>query len=480
MGRITALIEAAGNDVRSSGELESGVEWHEAVAKKIATMDCMIVVWSRHSIGDRQVMDEAQAALGRRTLIPVLLDKVSPPPGFNKIQSVDLSDWGGSPEAPEIADLLRALERCNPMHRRSVASPNPMAMPPPAPGRATSSAGSRPQGIFSKVTGAIGAAVERLRSHGQRAKPRTKSSDEPRPRLANGASPAPKSAEIDVDASEPVLLGVAAPRQTMPGTNFSARFVAYVAAAKQLAETHLRDLSDDGDRIVTDIAPDRAARWRVGAPITVYLTGEHVRIAPAERRFEWNGRENLLSFGVTVDADAPRGKLQLCFHILLDGLEIAFIPVGVAVDARSADRVMDQVTVCAPSSAFASYSSQDAESVARSLSTLAHWAPTLDIFQDCLDLTPNEAFKPQLEAQIGKRDVFLLFWSRHARDSKWVWWEFETARAKRGMAAILPVPLEDPAIAPPPPGFEEKHLRDRFMIAGYGLKKIAEMRDRQK
>jgi hypothetical protein len=70
-------------------------------------------------------------------------------------------------------------------------------------------------------------------------------------------------------------------------------------------------------------------------------------------------------------------------------------------------------------------------------------ARTLDIFQDCLDLTPNEAFKPQLEVQIGKRDVFLLFWSRHARDSRWVLWEFETARAKRGMDAILPMPLED-------------------------------------
>jgi hypothetical protein len=113
--------------------------------------------------------------------------------------------------------------------------------------------------------------------------------------------------------------------------------------------------------------------------------------------------------------------------------------------------------------------------VARSLSTLAHWAPTLDIFQDCLDLAPNETFKPQLEVEIGKRDVFLLFWSRHARDSKWVLWEFETARVKRGMDAILPMPLEDPAVAPPPPGFEDKHFRDRFMIAGYGLKKIAEL-----
>jgi hypothetical protein len=38
--------------------------------------------------------------------------------------------------------------------------------------------------------------------------------------------------------------------------------------------------------------------------------------------------------------------------------------------------------------------------------------------------------------------------------------------------AILPMPLEDPAIAPPPPELADRHLRDRFMLAGYGLAKI--------
>jgi hypothetical protein len=112
--------------------------------------------------------------------------------------------------------------------------------------------------------------------------------------------------------------------------------------------------------------------------------------------------------------------------------------------------------VRAPSSAFASYCSKDAEAVSRSLST------------------PNEGFKARLAAEIAARDVFLLFWSRNARASTWVLWEFETARVKPGLNAILPMPLEDPKLVPPPPGFEDKHLRDRFMIAGYGLKKITE------
>ena len=83
-------------------------------------------------------------------------------------------------------------------------------------------------------------------------------------------------------------------------------------------------------------------------------------------------------------------------------------------------------------------------------------------------------FQAQLAAEIAARDVFLLFWSRNARASKWVLWEFETARVKPGLNAILPMPLKDPTLAPLPPGFEDKHLRDRFMIAGYGLKKITE------
>jgi hypothetical protein len=251
---------------------------------------------------------------------------------------------------------------------------------------------------------------------------------------------------------------------------------AYIAAAKSTALEHLKELGAEGDRLVTDITPDRESRWRVGAPVTIRLTGEHVSVTPSERIFEWSGRENLATFSVRIDDDAPETSVQLAFHVFLGPLEISYIPLGVTILPRLSDTKLAEVEVRVPSSAFASYSSKDAEVVTRSLSTLAHWAPTLDIFQDCLDLQPNERFKLRLEAEIARRDVFMLFWSRNASASKWVLWEFETARARKGLDAILPMPLEDPSIAPPPPGFEETHLRDRFMIAGYGLKKIAEVK----
>jgi hypothetical protein len=453
--RIARLLEAAGFEVWWDRRIPAGKSYRNVLEEELRAADLTVVLWSRNSVGSDWVKEEAEQGRNAGKLMPVLIEQVQPPVGFRTIQAADLANWKGSSDAAEFRQLLSDLE----------SRTGQTAILAPKMGKG---------GILSKVAGAIGELIERFRTGGPRAtSPRSAS----RPKEANGGSQpaATKPEEVGAEQSEPVLLGAAAPRQAAPGSSFTARFVAYVEAAKQLAENHLKDLGDPGDRIVTDVSPDQKARWRVGAPIAVRLTGEHVRIAPEERLFEWNGRENLVSFAVTVDGNAPRAKLQLCFHVLLDGLEIAFIPLALTVGDASGETAMHQTTTHAPSSAFASYSSKDAQMVARSLSTLAHWAPTLDIFQDCLDLAPNETFKPQLEVEIGKRDVFLLFWSRHARDSKWVLWEFETARVKRGMDAILPMPLEDPGVAPPPPGFEDKHFRDRFMIAGYGLKKIAEL-----
>lgn len=69
----------------------------------------------------------------------------------------------------------------------------------------------------------------------------------------------------------------------------------------------------------------------------------------------------------------------------------------------------------------------------------------------------------------------MLFWSRNASASPWVRWEYDTARQAKGLAAVIPMPLEDPKIAPPPQEFDDAHMRDRFMVARYALAKIDEV-----
>ena len=220
-----------------------------------------------------------------------------------------------------------------------------------------------------------------------------------------------------------------------------------------------------------DLPPDRQSGWRRGAPVTVRLSAPDAVVEPAERRFDWNGRLNLAAFGVHV-APGAQGTLELCFQVELAGVPIALLPLPVALSGGQDLALLNRQDRRAPASAFASYASKDAQTVGYCLSALSRWSPGLAIFQDCLDLQPNEAFKPQLAQRIHDSDCFLLFWSRHASASKWVRWELDTARDDKGLDAVIPMPLEDPAIAAPPPEFDAVHLRDRFMMARYGLARI--------
>ena len=460
---LARALEAAGWTVWWDRKIPAGRTWRYVLDNALNDARCTLVLWSGHSVTNDWVKEEAEEARRRgMTLIPVQIDRVEPPIGFRAIQAADLTNWDRSSTAPGVQHLIADLESLVGGPRQGAARV------PPASQSYREPAKPQPQArvgvvtaVAAAVAGAVIGAIDLLRPSRYRAK--------------RSAEPTKTEPPRSAPVSEPVLFGVAAPRSAAPGSGFTASFAAYIAAARGAAQEHLEKLGEKDDRVVMDIPPDREPRWRIGAPVAIRLTGEHITVVPGERSFEWNGRENLASFTVQVKANAPSGTLQLCFHVFLGPVQIAFIPLGVAIATSAGAAPTPRLDVRAPSSVFASYSSKDAESVTRSLSTLTRWAPTLDIFQDCLDLKSNDAFKPQLQKEIAARDVFLLFWSRNASASKWVLWEFERAQVKPGLNAILPIPLEDPAIAPPPAGFEDKHLRDRFMLAGYGLKKIAEI-----
>lgn len=514
--RIATVLEAAGFDVWwDRQQILPGESFSERIERELAQADQVLVVWSPHSQTDLWVQEEAEVAQVRGKLVQMLVGNASPPLGFGGQQILDLADWDGrfpAPQAKLLVDALRGQRResagvvppwtATPAPSAASAPPPAAAPMPPANTRSSHPAGiGRAVGaVAAGAAGLVVSAGRAIRDFGRRFATRESGDEAPRSEAdfpddtlvgssaeadstlatAPAASGVPDGKQEDVLLGmkvdpEAVMLAVAAPRRAQAGSSFTARFGAYVAAARELAQRHLEALGEEGDRVVLDLAPDRQPHWRPGAPVTVRLGGAHLTVSPAERSFEWNGRENVVTFAVTVDHDAPATQVQLCFQVFLGEVEISLITLGLELGATASEGPANGTIAAAPSSAFASYASKDASQVTQRLSTLAHWAPTLDIFQDCLDLVPNEEFKPQLARQIAARDVFLLFWSRHAMTSPWVRWELETARAKPGIEAILPMPLEDPAIAPPPPGFEAKHLRDRYLIAGYGLARIAEV-----
>jgi hypothetical protein len=310
-------------------------------------------------------------------------------------------------------------------------------------------------------------------------------------RLARKESPtAPQSQSQPVTASSPpeepvplpprVLLGVSAPSQVNVGATFIARFVAYVEEMAAQVKERLRELDQQtagGVQISLGLTPAGGGRWREGTPVTVRVSGKHIKAEPATQSFEWNGRENLVSFVIAVTDDAPKTGIQIVFEAFIEGVSVAFVPLGLRIGEATTDEAPSTFTGRPASTAFASYSSKDAPLVALCLSALKRWDPHLDVFMDCLDLTPNESWKEELERIIPTRDAFFLFWSVNAMNSKWVAWELNKAVSEKGLDCVRPMPIDDPELAPPPETLKHLHFRDRYMLARQGFLQLAKHRE---
>jgi hypothetical protein len=83
--------------------------------------------------------------------------------------------------------------------------------------------------------------------------------------------------------------------------------------------------------------------------------------------------------------------------------------------------------------AFLSYSSVDREEVVAS-AVLLH-AVRISFFHDLLTLEPGDRWKRRIYEEIDHCDLVLLFWSSHAKKSKWVLKETQYALARRSSSS---------------------------------------------
>jgi hypothetical protein len=102
--------------------------------------------------------------------------------------------------------------------------------------------------------------------------------------------------------------------------------------------------------------------------------------------------------------------------------------------------------------AFASYASPDRAEVLKRVQVLR--VAGIDCFQDVLDLEPGQRWERELYRRIDGADLFLLFWSKAAKNSEWVRREVDYAlqRQKGDPLAdpdIRPVIIKGPPVEPP-------------------------------
>lgn len=263
---------------------------------------------------------------------------------------------------------------------------------------------------------------------------------------------------------EPVLLGASAPQNVLRGQAFTARFVAYVLAAEAEVGKMLASLGPDS----TIHLALKTCRWKIGTDVVVDLSGQYLEVECPRQIFKWEGGHSLVDFDVRVVPNAPLDTTTLKYDISIHDVIVARIRLDIKISRLPSSQKVTTVSCTPAHTAFASYASEDRS---RALDRIAavKISAGLDIWVDCLSLNPGEQWKSRLHQEICQRDLFLLFWSRHAKESPWVSWEWHTALAEKDEPALQLHPLETPQEAPPPDELKHLHFGDPTILARKAL-----------
>lgn len=108
---IDQVLEAQGLSVWWDRELPLGQAFSQVISDELDRARVVIVLWSPASVASNWVKDEAQAALDRRTLMPVLIETVKIPYGFGQYEAADLTDWDETASHPAMVRLLGEIAR---------------------------------------------------------------------------------------------------------------------------------------------------------------------------------------------------------------------------------------------------------------------------------------------------------------------------------------------------------------------------------
>lgn len=123
-------LRRAGFQVFWDQSLPAGVIWRDFLDAQLGSAYRLVVLWSKTSVASRWVRDEADEALQRGKLLPVLLDDVRPPLGFREVHCFDLIGWDGESGDPRLARLAGEL-RGSRAGSGDAQDPEPPPPPPP-------------------------------------------------------------------------------------------------------------------------------------------------------------------------------------------------------------------------------------------------------------------------------------------------------------------------------------------------------------
>ncbi len=207
-----------------------------------------------------------------------------------------------------------------------------------------------------------------------------------------------------------------------------------------------------------------------GSKLTFHLVMPGLKIDEPLQTLVWRGSPASVQFGGTVTKGHPGGNVIGTVTISQGGIPVGHIKFKLTVTSakQSLERKLRPAGDVARhyERAFVSYASQDRDEVLKRVQMLARLG--IEYFQDVLTLEPGQRWERELYRHIDESDLFLLFWSSAARQSQWVHKEVQYAINRKGNdelapPEIVPIPIEGPPLAEPPPELAHLHFNDYIL-----------------
>lgn len=271
--------------------------------------------------------------------------------------------------------------------------------------------------------------------------------------------------ELSLAASDTVDVSVFGPQTVRAGRGCLVQVFMHTldqgpAAAALAKETD----PASGRRGVKTLATEIAR----GTRVQVIFEGRGLSADEAMQELIWRGEPDACQFTVGAPADAAGKTFYPRILVLVNSVPVGAVTFALpaTADAPAQSTVIRGDEARRYSYAFLSYSSRDRAEVLKRAQGLR--AARIDFFQDLLSLEPGDEWAPRLNQEIDRCDLFLLFWSSHAKQSQWVMKEVEYALARRksssgGIPDITPVIIEGPPPPSPPDSLKDIHFNDALI-----------------
>jgi hypothetical protein len=505
--QLVKHLRVLGCDIWYDSLLHGGQDWWEEILRRIADCDTFIAIISRDALSSTACQREFDWAESLdKPVIPIAVESLTfaLPTRLLTRQIVDYAD-------PRARDLV-ALRLAGDLAVLPPTPPlaDPLPEPPAAPlshlTRLSNLASQRKtlnpdeqRQILNKLEGALRSEdpeerrggkdilemlsrrddlfadlyreIIRMRTRDSTA-PSTAARSAPVPQAQLNAPPAPADAAAREPTFSPTGSGdrlsssVFAPPEVRNGDNFLVYVFAHVpedeALVESLARKYYRRAEPAGS-----VGLSKPIRDGDSLAFELLLPG--LVVDDPVQSMVWFGRAQSVQFEVTVPPDFTRRDVVGTVTISRDSVPLGHVKFSVSVcqaETVPAPELSRSQEMRRYNRAFISYASADRKEVLKRTQMLA--GAHIDFFQDLLSLDPGQRWERQLYREIDRCDVFYLFWSSAAKNSRWVLEEVQYAMARNGgdefaPPEILPVIIEGPPPVEAPPELAHLHFNDRMI-----------------